>query len=384
MMLTEKPSFKKWVTLSAVLGFAAFMAYLVFFTDFTEVAVVIGGTNVPVYILAFAFVIGSAVFNALTWKKILDNLAVETTFSRIFSLSWVGHFIDSLIPGGWTGDVFITYLLSKDKDVEGAKAAASIIIKDVLELFVVLGSLIVGMVLLALNYSISSLLMFAVGVTLVFLAVPLILIIYLSTNVGDTKKLLRAVERFIARIKGKPASASSLEDKINHQLTDFRDGIMSIKSNPKSMAKPIFFQTMTWIFDVLALLTVFIALGTAVGLDKVIITNTVVSTIQGQGVALAGFSQIIASELYTALGIPWFLAVASSLLAGFASFWFRLVVSFAYFQTTVFERCIPFLCSKCMGWRAWRTKSCPEPKPKKLKKFNPTPLQPTKSEAPRK
>ncbi len=368
-MLTEKPQFKKWITITAVLGFAVFMLYLVFFTDITQVAVVIGGINVPIYILAFIAVIGSAICNALTWKKILNNLGVETTFNRVFSLSWVGHFIDSLIPGGWSGDVFITYLLSKDKNVEGAKAAASIIIKDVLELFVVLGSLIVGIVLLAVNYSVSSTLMFAVGVTLVFLATPLLLIIYLSTNVAATKKLLSAVESLIAKIKGKQATAAVLEDKINRQLTDFHEGIMSIKTNPKSMAKPIFYQTMTWIFDVLALFTVFVALGSVVGLDKVIITNTVVGNLQSQGVALAGVSQIVSSELYTGLGIATGFAIASSLLAGFASFWFKLVISFVYFQVTVFERCIPFICNKCMGWTAWRTKSCPEPKPKKNRNF---------------
>ena len=144
---------------------------------------------------------------------------------------------------------------------------------------------------------------------------------------------------------------------------------MTVRSNPKSMVKPIIYQVFTWIFDVLTLFVVFIAIGSYVGIDKVIITNTVVSNIQGQGVALAGFSQIVSSELYKVLGITGALAFASSLLAGFASFWFRLVVSFAYFQVTVFERCVPILCRKCMGWTAWRTKSCPEPKPKKQRQW---------------
>ena len=44
MMLTEKPQFKKWITLSAVLGFAVFIFYLLFFTNFAEVGTVLGGT----------------------------------------------------------------------------------------------------------------------------------------------------------------------------------------------------------------------------------------------------------------------------------------------------------------------------------------------------
>ena len=76
--------------LSAVLGFAAFMVYLVFFTDFAQVSTVIGGTNVPIYVLAFVCVIVGSVFDALAWKTTLDTLKVKTTFRRIFSLSWVG------------------------------------------------------------------------------------------------------------------------------------------------------------------------------------------------------------------------------------------------------------------------------------------------------
>ncbi len=327
-MLTQKPAFKKWVTLLAALSFVVFILYFMFFTDLGQVAAVIEGVNVPIYLLAFVCVIGGAVFNALTWKATLDSVSVKTTFRRVFNLSWVGAFLDCIIPGGWSGDVFITYLISKDKGVDGSKAFASIIIKDVLELAVVLGSLIVGMILLVLNYSVNSVLLIAIGLTLVFLALPLFLIIYLSTNVSATKRLLRVVVRLVARFKDKPFDSTDLESKI----TDFHDGIMSMKNRPRAMVKPLVFQTITWIFDIIALYVVFVALGSVVGVDKIVITNTIVNNIRGQGVALAGFSQIVSSQLYQVLGINISLAQASSLLAGFANFWFRLVVSFVFFQ----------------------------------------------------
>ena len=327
-MLTKKPEFKKWVTLLAALSFIIFILYFIFFTDLGQVAVVIEGINIPIYLLAFVCVIGGAIFNALTWKSTLDSVSVKTTFRRVFNLSWVGAFLDCIIPGGWSGDIFITYLISKDKDVDGSRAFASIIIKDVLELVVVLVSLIVGMILLVLNYSVNSVLLIAIGLTLVFLALPLFLIIYLSTNVSATKRLLRVLVRVVARVKHKPFDTADLESKI----TDFHDGIMSMKNRPRAMVKPLVFQTITWIFDIIALFVVFVALGSVVGVDKIVITNTIVNNIRGQGVALAGFSQIVSSQLYGVLGINISLAQASSLLAGFANFWFRLVVSFVFFQ----------------------------------------------------
>ena len=369
MLFAGKPKFKKWITLSAVLGFVAFMCYLLFFTDFAQVATVIGTISVPIYALAFGCVIVASAFDALAWKSTLDTLKVETTFRRIFSLSWVGHFVDTLIPGGLAGDAFKTYLLTKDKDVNGSKAVASIVIKDVLELVVVLASLVVGIALLTLNYSVNSLVMAAIGVTMALLALPLVLIVYLSINASATENLLRVIERFTSRMKGKETTSGALKEKVHSQITEFREGVISIKRNPRGMVRPLLFQTFTWVFEVLGFFLVFLAIGSLIGIDKVVITNTIVSNVQGQGVALAGISQIVSSELYTVLGIGAGVAIASSLLAGFASFWFKLVLSFGFFQVAVFERCVPFLCNKCIGWTAWRTKSCPEPKPKKQRRW---------------
>jgi len=328
MALTSKPAFKKWISLLAGLGFLVFILYFLFFTDLSQVVVVIEGVSVPIYLLAFVCVICDAFFNALTWKATLDAVEVKTKFRRVFNLIWVGAFVDCLIPGGLAGDLFMTYLLSKDKGVDGAKALASVIIKDVLELVVVLGSVIIGMIFLVLNYSVNSFLLTAIGLTMVFLALPLILIVYLSTNVSATKRLLGILVGAMAKVRSKPFDTTDLEKKI----TEFHDGIMSMKKKPRAMVKPIVFQSVTWVFEILALFFVFVALGSQIGVDKIVITNTVVSNIRGQGVALAGFSQIVSSQLYGILGINLSLAQASSLLAGLANFWFRLVIAFVFFQ----------------------------------------------------
>jgi uncharacterized protein (TIRG00374 family) len=368
-MFAEKPAFRKWIIITAVLGFTLFMLYLIFFTDFAQVGSVIAGINPIIYLLAFMCVIAGSAFDALAWKSTLDSLSVKTTFRRIFNLSWVGHFVDTLIPGGLAGDAFKTYLLAKDQDVSGSKAAASIIIKDILELVVILGSLIVGIVLLAVNYAVNSLVMMAIGLTMVLLALPLVLIVYFSMNIGATESVLRTIESVFAKVRRTETSNTALQKKVHNQIKEFQGGMMIMKNNPKAMIKPVIAQTIAWVFEVLSFFLVFLAIGSAIGIDKVVIANTIVSNVQGQGIALAGVSQIVSSQLYSVLGITAGVAIASSLLAGFVGFWFKLVISFGFFQVTVFERCVPFLCNKCMGWTAWRTKTCPEPKPKKERSF---------------
>jgi uncharacterized protein (TIRG00374 family) len=367
MMLTENKKVRRYITISAVLGFLAFLVYLFFFTNFADVEEVLSTTNIELYILAFVFVIVSSAFDALTWKSTLDGLSVKTTFKRIFSLTWVGHFVDTLVPGGLSGDAFKAYMLTKDKGVNGPKAVASIIIKDVLELVVVLSSLIAGVILLAFDYSVNNTVMTAIGIMMVFLTLPLVFVLYFSLNVRATEKLLKVIDIVLAKIKRKNASSVAIKEKVHNQITEFREGLLSIKKNPRVVARPLFFQVFSLLFEVLSLFMVFIALGAFIGFDKVVITNIIISNVQGQGVALAGFSQIVSGGLYEALGITAGIAVACSLSAGFSGFWFKLLLSFGFFQVTVFDRCIPFFCAKCGGWKAWRTKSCSEPKLEELK-----------------
>jgi len=160
--MSNRPEIKKWVSALAILGFVFFVVYLFFFTDLLEVAVIISGISVPIYSLVFVFVIGEAFFNSLAWKATLDNVSVKTTFRRVFCLGWVGAFLDCIIVGGWSGDIFMAYLLGRDKGVDVIKVAASVIVKNILELLVTLVSLIVGMILLILNYSIDAFILAAI------------------------------------------------------------------------------------------------------------------------------------------------------------------------------------------------------------------------------
>ena len=116
-----------------------------------------------------------------------------------------------------------------------------------------------------------------------------------------------------------------------------------MKVKPKAMLRPVSFQVLSWVFDIMTLFIVFVSLGYAVGLDKVVITNTLVVGLQTQGIALFGLAQMVSSTIYIVLGISPLLAIASSLMAGIASFWFKLSVSFVAFQRTVFNRKIPVL-----------------------------------------
>jgi uncharacterized protein (TIRG00374 family) len=357
MTLDSYFRYKKLVALTTIVGFVLFAAYLLFFTDFASVAVVIRGTSVPIYALAFAGIIMSMVLNTLTWQRILDGLKVKSSFRRLFSLSWVGTFVDALVPGGWSGDIFKAYLLAKEQKGMGAKITASIVVKNVFELVLTLVTLLLGVALLLFNYSINDTVMIAIVLTLLLLALPLVLVMYLSIDIEATKKLFRMSQRLFKSITGRQASTSEAENKIQNQLNEYHDGIMIMKTNPKVLIQPAIFQSLSWVVDVITRLLVFVAIGYAISPDKIIITNTIVVGIQTQGVAFASLAQIVSSSIYSVLGISSGVSVASSLLAGFATFWAKTAIAFVFFEVVVFSYCVPFVCRKC---GRWGRKSCTE------------------------
>jgi uncharacterized protein (TIRG00374 family) len=344
---------KRLVALTTIVGFVLFALYLFLFTDFAGVALVIGGTNVPIYALAFVGIVLSVVLHTLTWQRILDGLEVKLGFRRLFSLSWVGVLVDAVIPGGWSGDIFKTYLLAKEQPGAGPKLTASIVIKNVFEIVLTLIALVLGIFLLVFNYWITDVVVFAIVLTLLLLVLPLGLVMYLSVDLEAAKKLFRLTQRLLGSVTRKPLSASGpseAETKIQNQLREYHDGIMIMKTNPRVLVRPAIFQTLTWVVDVVTRLLVFVAIGYAISPDKIIITNTIVVGIQTQGVAFASLAQIVSSSIYSVLGISPIVSVASSLLAGFATFWARTAIAFVFFEVVVFSYCVPFFCKKCGSW----------------------------------
>jgi uncharacterized protein (TIRG00374 family) len=333
-MSEQKLPLKKWVFVLAPIGFIVLLLSLMGL-DLGTLESVVSQANWGLFLAAIGCVVGAVVFNALTWQSLLKNLKVKVSFRRVFKLSWVGIFVDTLVPGGWSGDIFKSYMLSKDKNVHGAKVAASTVLKNVLELFITLGALISGLVLLTLNYTFEATILLTIGTIMFLIALPLVVTLYLSSNLKAAEKLITGFKRIIARVKGKQADTSGVEGKLRNSLQEFHDGIATLKGNPRGLARPVVLQTFAWAFDVLALFLVFAALGAIVSPDKVVITNTLVVGLQTQGVALAGFAQVVSSSIYTALGIAPVLSVASTLLAGFATFWFKMGVSFVVFQRAV-------------------------------------------------
>jgi uncharacterized protein (TIRG00374 family) len=334
---TIHPSFAKLTVLAGLLGFVSLVLYFLYFVGISGLISVIGKADVGVYILAIAIVMLSITFDALVWFQLLKTLSIRISFRRTYVLNWVGTFVDTLIPGGWAGDIFKAYLLNKDPRVQSGKAVASIVAKNVYEAIISLGSIVLSIILLFLNYTLESSVLFTLGGVMMLLTLPLVILLIASFKLSASKKIVAALFRFISRVGRNRLKLGVLEAKVEKALVDYHEGMKTLLQNPKEVFRPLIFSFLAWLCVVISLLFVFASLGQLIPIDKVIIVRSIVVNVEAQGYVLLGYAQIITSEIYRVLGVPFVIGASVALLGGVVIFLIKTVISYIAFYFTIFS-----------------------------------------------
>jgi uncharacterized protein (TIRG00374 family) len=258
-------------------------------------------------------------------------------------LYWVGVFVDNLVPGGWSGDLFKAYLLSRDPNLDTGKAVASVVAKNVYEAIFNLGSMVLGLTALLLNYNFED-----NGIILAILAIMLILTFPLTILLTISFRP-RQAERFLSFfIKFLPKTGKwnriDVQAGMKRMVEHYHQGMKFLLENPRMLVKPMTFSFFAWGFEVIALLLVFGSLGQVIPIDKVIIVRSIAGNIESQGYAFAGYAQIITIAIYSALNVSRELGTSVALLGGVLVFWLKTVISYVAFHCTIFAPCSNYVC----------------------------------------
>ena len=338
------PSVRKWIVISALLGYIVLLIYLFYFVGFAELAEAIGQVNLGIYALAIASVIISLLFHTLVWFQLLSFVGINLGFRRTHVLYWVGVFVDNLVPGGWSGDLFKAYLLSRDPTLDSGNAVASVVAKNVYEAIFNLGSMILGVILLLLNYSLEGSLLITLGGIMLLLTLPLIVLLAVSFKPEGARKILVFFINFLSRVSKGRWKFEKFKENAEKTLDQYHAGMQLLLEHPRMFFKPMILSFFAWGFEVITLLLVFASLGQIVPPDKVIIVRSVAGNIEAQGYALAGYAQVITTALYNNLGLSLGLGASVALLGGFVIFWLKTGISYVAFHCIVFSPCANFVC----------------------------------------
>ena len=336
MSSTTNPKLSKTVFLVSVIGLVVFVLYLYFFVGIPSFISTLEKLNLWFYSLAFVLVVVSVFFHALVWRGLLSNLSYSISIRTAFWFSWIGIFVDNVVPGGLTGDLFKAYWLCKTEVHDTGTVVASVIAHKILIIMVILANTILGLVLWVLGYGYLDLPIFGIiiGLSLI-LIFTLLLIFYLSSNRRATDKLLGWIIRLISFLRRNKWDSIGFRSKMEKNLNDFHLGFVTLKAKPRGLLAPVVFVVLAWASDMAVFILCFMALGYSLPAFKILIAYALTATLLLEGVSFLGFNEIIRSSLFIALGIPSGIGVTSILLNRFATFWFRMVVSYGVFHWKV-------------------------------------------------
>jgi len=225
---------------------------------------------------------------------------------------------------------------------------ASVVAKNVYEAVFNLGSMVLGITLLILNYTLADNGIFlSIGVIMVLLTLPLMMLLAVSLKPKEAKRVMSAFLRVL--------KLSRLQTVMEKMVEDYHDGMKYLLQTPRMLIKPAVLSFCAWGFELLALLLVFVSLGQIIPVDKVIVVRSIAGNLEAQGYAFAGYAQVVTTALYTALGVNIALSASVALLGGLVVFWLKTGISYAAFHCTVFAPCHNFVC-RAIGIEGYASK----------------------------
>lgn len=319
-----------------LLGLLAFVFYLIFFVDISEMITRIAQTNPLIYVLSVASMVFEMVFFALAWIYFLKPLSAMVSFKKAFAYSWVSNFIDLLVPAeSVSGEIARIYFITHE-GVGAGKAVASVITQRILSLFIVVGALAVGALhLLILRNSfpslIQSLILFVVVAAAIFLS--LIFIFFLRED--WTQKVVDKIITLIERISRGRWNLDEWRENSRKSIRTFYESLQTFGANPLKLILPIEFSLSSWFFGILVYYLVFLAIGYTLDWATLLIVYSLVLALKSIPVGVpaeVGVTEIAMTTLFGAFNVPLDISAAATVLIRIVTTWSKFIIGFGTVQ----------------------------------------------------
>ena len=332
MIQAKNPRRVNPIVLVLILGLIAFILYIVFFINPSQVIDILSKTNLFYFAGAFVAYLLFAFFSSLVWQRLLGCLSVKISRRKALLYTWVGLFFEATVPQlGWSGEVSKTYLLTKEMNVDTGKIVASVVGQKIFTMTTSVVALTTGLSLVLINYSLPLTTALLIAFILSLSILGLGIVYYVSIKPTATKTLLGWAIKIVSFFR-KRWNPQNFRSKGEEALGNFHVGISQLKADPRSLVVPIAFAVTGFICEISVVFLTFMALGYPVPVDKVLIVFTLTGALQTVGITIFGFTEIVMTSIFTFLGIPVDLSFSVTLLTRVVNLWFRLVVSYLALQ----------------------------------------------------
>jgi uncharacterized protein (TIRG00374 family) len=336
-MIAEKRLTWKTVPLLLV-GLLVFFLYL-YFLGLDKIAASLQSTNLVWYSLAFIIVTLNMLLYSLAWLYFLRSLSVKASLKDAFIFTWVGNFVDLLVPAETvSGEISKAYLMSRSSGGENAgKVVASVVSHRILNMTITLTALIVGSLLFIVNYpvEISGFALLLLSAVIFGTAIAVVFLIIICMKESITEKISDWILRFAAFISRGRWQLTNLRSRTRGMLKAFHHGIKSLGKSPKALILPVVLTLAAWFLNLLVPFLTFVSIGHSVDLSVIIIVYSLSFAIRSIPIGVpgdVGLTESVMTGFYILLGVPSDISAASTILAAIATIGFKLLVGYVAVQ----------------------------------------------------
>ena len=331
-----------------LIGLLVIVCYLYFFVDIQEMIALLRSVNPLYYSLAIMALLLDTLFFSLTWHYFLDSLSIKVPFRKTFLFVWAAKFVDILVPAeSVTGDISKAYLMSRETgetERNTGKIVASLVSHRILGTVEVLGSLLIScLFFFVLRYKIPEEPVLGVSISnwimLVTLGtvVTLFFLLALALKEEITRKLMDSLFKLVVFISRGRWRLTGLKSKVQTALNAFHYAIKVLGRQPSSLARPVVFSLMSWLFSLLISSLVFVSLGYPIHFGIVVIVHSLSCAIQSIPLGIpaeVGLTEVVMISFYTAFLGEGFgaLSAAATFLIRILTVGLRLFIGFAAIQ----------------------------------------------------
>ncbi len=325
-----------------IIGILVFILYLVLFVNIPEMLNVMQQVNLLIYSLAAFILIVETFLFTMTWQYLLLPLSVKIPLKKAFLYVWIGAFADLIIPAeSVSGEIIKTYLVSKEPNINLGKVVASLISQRILGTVTTTATLFIGLLtLLALNYSLSDLMLQILIFVTFASAVAFALLVVVCVKEKWTERSVNAVMRFIERVSKGRFRLERFQARIVDALKAFHESMRVYGSKPSKLILPTLLYVATWFSSVAIAFLVFVSIeyvepNMLILLLQLAIVHTLLTAIKSIPIGVpaeVGLPDIMMTTLFILFGIPADISAAATVLTRILTVWLRFFIGLVAVQ----------------------------------------------------
>jgi uncharacterized protein (TIRG00374 family) len=293
----------------------------------------LNSTNKYLLFLVIFFNLMNILSFTITWKILAP---AEIDIYKLFKFYMVGVFINNVTPTfGTGGEPVKAILLGDETGIDKAECFASVILQRMLNMFpfITIGGF--GLLLLIFKSDIRlqlwQILGIILSISIAFGIFGSIIYFYFRKDklISFAKSLIMFYVKFF-----KKGSQTEYLYKTKKSIDSFYSGIVDINQNKEAIMKAIFFSFLGWIFDILAIYTVFLSIGERnIYVSIIIITYTI--SMMSSWIPLflpggLGIVDVTMAGLFIFSGIPKEAAILATAIYRLVNYWLNTMLGAFY------------------------------------------------------